>query len=118
LFDRTTKKLTFQYRQRPNIPVKDLAEMKPIRYKSSDGLEIPAFLILSKGLEPKNLPVIVFPHGGPWARDEWGYNSSAQFLAKHLGGRYQESMKPVVAKRLGEITVDVETIKLVPTKKK
>ena len=81
LFDRTTKKLTFQYRPRPNIPVKDLAEMKAIRYKSSDGLEIPAYLTLPKGLEPKNLPLIVFPHGGPWGRDGWGYNSYAQFLA-------------------------------------
>jgi len=81
LYDRTAKKLTFQYRPRPNIPVKDLAEMKAVSYKSSDGLEIPAFLTLPKGLEPKNLPVIVFPHGGPWARDGWGYNSYAQFLA-------------------------------------
>lgn len=81
LFDRTTKKLTFQYRPRPNIPVADLSEMKAISYKSSDGLEIPAFLTLPKGLEPKNLPVVVFPHGGPWARDGWGYNSYAQFLA-------------------------------------
>ncbi|MDP3914006.1 MAG: S9 family peptidase [Bacteroidota bacterium] len=81
LFDRTTKKLTFQYRPRPNIPVADLSEMKAISYKSSDGMEIPAFLTLPKGLEPKNLPVVVFPHGGPWARDGWGYNSSAQFLA-------------------------------------
>jgi dipeptidyl aminopeptidase/acylaminoacyl peptidase len=81
LFDRTTKKLTFQYRPRPNIPVSDLSEMKAVSYKSSDGLEIPAFLTLPKGLEAKNLPVIVFPHGGPWARDGWGYNSYAQFLA-------------------------------------
>lgn len=81
LFDRIKKKLTFQYRPRPNIPVKDLAVMKAISYKSSDGLEIPAFLTLPKGLESKNLPVIVFPHGGPWARDGWGYNSYAQFLA-------------------------------------
>lgn len=81
LFDRINKKLTFQYRPRPNIPVKDLAEMKAIKYKSSDGLEIPAFLTLPKGLEPKNLPVVVFPHGGPWARDGWGYRSYAQFLA-------------------------------------
>jgi len=81
LYDRIKKKLTFQYRPRPNIPVKDLAEMKAIRYKSSDGLEIPAYLTLPKGLEPKKLPVIVFPHGGPWARDSWGYSSYAQFLA-------------------------------------
>jgi dipeptidyl aminopeptidase/acylaminoacyl peptidase len=81
LFDRTSKKLTFQYRPRPNIPVADLSEMKGISYQSSDGMEIPAFLTLPKGLEPKNLPVVVFPHGGPWARDGWGYNSYAQFLA-------------------------------------
>ena len=81
LYDRLTKKLTFQYRPRPNIPVKDLTEMKAINYKSSDGLVIPAYMTLPKGLEPKNLPVVVFPHGGPWGRDSWGYNTYAQFLA-------------------------------------
>ncbi|HEX8707079.1 MAG TPA: alpha/beta fold hydrolase, partial [Pyrinomonadaceae bacterium] len=55
--------------------------MKPIRYKSSDGLEVPAYLTLPKGAAAKNLPLIVFPHGGPWGRDSWGYNSFAQFLA-------------------------------------
>lgn len=82
LYDRQTGKLTFQYRPRPNIPVNDLANMKAITYKSSDGLEIPAYLTLPKGMEEeKNLPLIVFPHGGPWARDGWGYNPYVQFLA-------------------------------------
>lgn len=81
LFDRQTKKLTFQYRPRPNIPVKDMANMKAIRYKSSDGLEIPAYLTLPKGVEAKKLPLVVMPHGGPWARDGWGFNAYAQFLA-------------------------------------
>lgn len=81
LFDRRTKKLTFQYRIRERLPRQYLAPMKVIRYKSSDGLEIPAYLTLPKGVEPKNLPVIVFPHGGPWARDTWGYDTYAQFLA-------------------------------------
>jgi dipeptidyl aminopeptidase/acylaminoacyl peptidase len=81
LWDRSARKLSFQYRPRPNIPVQALSEMKAISYKSSDGLEIPAYLTLPKGLEAKNLPLIVFPHGGPWARDTWGYNSFAQFLA-------------------------------------
>lgn len=81
LFDRTTRKLTFQYRPRPGIPVNDLANMTPIRYKSSDGLEIPAYLTIPKGVEAKNLPVIVMPHGGPWSRDTWGYSSYIQFLA-------------------------------------
>jgi len=81
LFDRGTKKLTFQYRVREKLPREYLAEMKPIRYKSTDGLDIPAFLTLPKGISAKNLPVIVVPHGGPWARDFWGYNSFAQFLS-------------------------------------
>src|SRR5205814_823552 len=58
-----------------------LAPMKAIRYKSSDGLEIPAYLTLPKGVAPKNLPVVAFPHGGPWARDSWGYDAFAQFWA-------------------------------------
>lgn len=81
LFDRKTKKLTFQYRPRPNFPVEHMAHMKAIRYPSSDGLEIPAYLTLPKGIEHKNLPLIIMPHGGPWARSGWGFNSYAQFLA-------------------------------------
>jgi len=81
LFDRNTKKLTLQYRIREKLNRDYLAEMKPIKYQSSDGLEIPAYLTLPKGVEPKNLPLIVFPHGGPWARDDWGYDAFAQFWA-------------------------------------
>jgi len=81
LFDRKTKKLSFQYRPRPDIPIKSLASMKAIKYKSSDGLEIPAYLVLPKGVPAKNLPMVAFPHGGPWGRDYWGYSSFAQFLA-------------------------------------
>ena len=55
--------------------------MEPVRYESSDGLEIPAYLTLPKGVPAKNLPVVIFPHGGPWARDTWGYRAFAQFLA-------------------------------------
>ena len=81
LFDRQAKKLTPQYTVREKLPRKDLAEMKPISYPSSDGLEIPAYLTLPKGVPAKNLPTLVFPHGGPWGRDEWGYNGLAQFFA-------------------------------------
>ena len=58
-----------------------MSEMKAIRYKSSDGLEIPAYLTLPKGLEAKNLPLVVLVHGGPWGRDTWGFNNFAQLLA-------------------------------------
>ena len=81
LFDRKTKELTKQYRIRDRIPREALAESKPVRYKSSDGLEIPAYLTLPRGVPAKNLPTIIMPHGGPWARDAWGYASYAQFAA-------------------------------------
>jgi dipeptidyl aminopeptidase/acylaminoacyl peptidase len=81
LFDRKTKNLSTLYQVREKIPRDAMAKMQPIRYKSSDGLEIPAYLTLPKGVEPKNLPLVVVPHGGPWGRDTWGYNSIAQFLA-------------------------------------
>ena len=81
LFDRKTKQLTKQYRIRERLPREALAEVRAVRYKSSDGLEVPAYLTLPKGVPAKNLPTIVMPHGGPWARDTWGYNSYAQFAA-------------------------------------
>ncbi len=81
LFDRAAKKLTPEYVVRERLPREHMAEMKPIRYKSSDGLEIPAYLTLPKGLPAKGLPLVVFPHGGPWARDDWGFDNTAQFLA-------------------------------------
>ena len=81
LFDRTTRKITPQYRIREKIDRSYLAPMKVVRYKSSDGLEIPAYLTLPKGVAAKNLPLIVLPHGGPWGRDSWGYRGFSQFFA-------------------------------------
>jgi dipeptidyl aminopeptidase/acylaminoacyl peptidase len=81
LYDRTTKKLTLQYQVRDKLNRDYLAPMKPVKYPSSDGLEIPAYLTLPKGVEAKNLPALIVPHGGPWYRDSWGYDAFAQFLA-------------------------------------
>jgi dipeptidyl aminopeptidase/acylaminoacyl peptidase len=81
LFDRQTKQLSKQYETRPTLKAADLADMKVVRYKSSDGLEIPAYLTLPKGVAAKNLPVIILPHGGPWGRDTYGFNTLHQFLA-------------------------------------
>lgn len=81
IFDRKTHKLALQYKVREKLPREALAEMKPVRYTSSDGLEIPGYLTLPKGMPGKNLPTIIFPHGGPWGRDTWGYNGYAQFFA-------------------------------------
>ena len=65
----------------PWINEDHMAEMKPITYTSRDGLTIPGYLTLPVGSDGKNLPFVVHPHGGPWARDSWGYNSEVQFLA-------------------------------------
>jgi dipeptidyl aminopeptidase/acylaminoacyl peptidase len=81
LFDRQTKQLTLQYQVREKLRREWLAPMTPIQYKSSDGLEIPAYLTVPKGTDAKNLPLIVVPHGGPWGRDVWGFDTFAQFLA-------------------------------------
>ncbi|MDQ2077871.1 S9 family peptidase [Marinimicrobium sp. ABcell2] len=81
LFDRDDRTLAFQYRVREELPREWLASMKPIEYASSDGLTIPAYLTLPVGRNQDSLPLIVVPHGGPWVRDHWGYNSYAQFFA-------------------------------------
>ncbi len=81
LYDKETGELAFQYRPRPEMPLEYLSPMISITYPSSDGLEIQAYLTLPRGFPDKNLPLVVVPHGGPWARDYWGYNPYAQFLA-------------------------------------
>ncbi len=81
LYDRKKKKVELLYKSRPDLPSEYLAEMRPLRYTARDGLEIPAYLTVPRGVEPKNLPVVIVPHGGPWARDFWGYDGYAQFVA-------------------------------------
>lgn len=66
---------------RPWLEEEHLAPMEPISYKSRDGLTIHGYLTLPVGREAKDLPVVVNPHGGPWARDQWGYNPEVQMLA-------------------------------------
>ena len=65
----------------PKIPAADMAPMKPISYRSRDGLTIHGYLTLPVEREAKDLACVVNPHGGPWARDVWGYNPEVQFLA-------------------------------------
>jgi len=57
--------------------------MKPISYTSRDGLTIHGYLTLPRGIKAEKLPVVVNPHGGPWARDYWGFNPEVQFLANN-----------------------------------
>jgi len=65
----------------PWINEAELAAMKPISFTSRDGLTIHGYLTLPPGKKAENLPAVVNPHGGPWARDYWTYNPEVQFLA-------------------------------------
>lgn len=68
----------------PWIKSDEINAMHPVCYTTRDGLQIEAYLTLPDGLTPdtaKQLPVVVNPHGGPWARDCWGYSSEVQFLS-------------------------------------
>jgi dipeptidyl aminopeptidase/acylaminoacyl peptidase len=58
-----------------------MAPMKPISYKARDGLTIHGYLTLPRGRPPRDLPVVVKVHGGPWARVSWGFDPETQFLA-------------------------------------
>jgi dipeptidyl aminopeptidase/acylaminoacyl peptidase len=80
-YNRRTDTLTELAVLTPWLPEAAMAPMKPVRYTARDGLQIPAYLTLPVGREPKNLACIVNPHGGPWARDSWGFNPEVQFLA-------------------------------------
>jgi dipeptidyl aminopeptidase/acylaminoacyl peptidase len=81
LFDKKSGGLTKLVDVAPWLNPDHLAPMKSIEYKSRDGLTIHGYLTLPLGREPKNLPAVVIPHGGPWARDTWGYDPEVQFLA-------------------------------------
>lgn len=81
VYDAGTDKLSKLGDINPALPAAQMAQMKPIRYKARDGLEIPGYLTLPPGKPAKDLACIVNPHGGPWARDGWGFNPEVQFLA-------------------------------------
>ena len=80
-YDKNKKELELIDEVTPWLDAKDMADMKPISYTSRDGMTIHGYLTLPKDVEAHNLPVVVNPHGGPWARDYWGYNPEVQFLA-------------------------------------
>ncbi len=93
LFDRASGKLTFLAEVTPWLKEADLAEMKPVSYPARDGLTINGYLTLPRGVAPEKLPVVVNPHGGPWARDAWGFNSEAQFLANRGYAVFQPNFR-------------------------
>ena len=81
LYDRETKDAEFLFVHRPELADYTLAPMEPISYEARDGLTIHGYITYPPGEGRRNLPLVLNVHGGPWARDGWGYNPEAQWLA-------------------------------------
>lgn len=82
LLDRKTREMAILAARQHGLPPETLAVTKAVRYQARDGTEIPAFLTLPKGREAKGLPLIVYPHGGPYGvRDKLEYDPQVQLLA-------------------------------------
>jgi dipeptidyl aminopeptidase/acylaminoacyl peptidase len=81
LYDKATRQLAEVMPLRPQLDGKPLATMQAVSFPAADGTQIPSYLTLPAGSDGKNLPAIVMPHGGPGARDEWGFDWLAQFFA-------------------------------------
>ncbi len=81
IYDMDAKKASFLFNARPQLLDYDFAPMEPFSYRASDGLLIEGYVTFPKGSGNKNLPTVVLVHGGPWARDSWGFNFETQLLA-------------------------------------
>ena len=80
-FDRDTKNATFLFDHNAVLNDYTLAPMEPFSYKARDGLEVHGYITFPLDVERSNLPLVVNVHGGPWARDMWGFHPEAQCFA-------------------------------------
>jgi dipeptidyl aminopeptidase/acylaminoacyl peptidase len=80
-WDRETKQATFLFHHQPALSDYTLTHMEPFSFTARDGLEIHGYLTFPPGIERSDLPGVLMVHGGPWARDSWGFNAEAQWLA-------------------------------------
>lgn len=80
-YNRDTKKPGLLFVNRPELAKYTLAKMEPVVIKARDGMELVSYLTLPVGIEGKSLPFVLNVHGGPWARDGWGYDGEAQWFA-------------------------------------
>jgi dipeptidyl aminopeptidase/acylaminoacyl peptidase len=81
VYDRETGEAEFLHRSRPWLDPAHLAPMRPVTIASRDGLALRSYLTLPLDVEPRDLPAVLVVHGGPWARDAWGYDPQVQMLA-------------------------------------
>lgn len=81
VYNRETKTSTFLFSNKPKLEGLQLASMQPVSFEARDGLTIHSYLTTPVGIPAQNLPTVLLVHGGPWARDTWGYDPQAQWLA-------------------------------------
>lgn len=81
IYDREAKKAEFLFNSRPSLEKYSLSAMKPIQFEASDGMQLHGYLTLPTGYHPRGLPTVIFVHGGPWSRDDWGFVPTVQWLA-------------------------------------
>lgn len=81
LYDKASRELNELVHVRAALASTKLATVKPVTFPAADGTAIPGYLTLPPGSDGKNIPAIVMPHGGPGARDEWGFDWWAQYFA-------------------------------------
>ncbi|MDX1460644.1 MAG: S9 family peptidase [Xanthomonadales bacterium] len=81
IYDFADNTMKFLAESRPWVKPEEMAEIRSVEFEASDGLLLQGYLTLPPGSDGQNLPTVVHPHGGPWARDGWGYNPAIQFLA-------------------------------------
>ncbi|HWB09480.1 MAG TPA: S9 family peptidase [Pirellulales bacterium] len=81
-YDRPERKATFLFNNRDDLEGRPLAKMQPAVIKSRDGLDLVSYLTLPPGKKDRQpVPMVLDVHGGPWARDAWGFNPIHQWLA-------------------------------------
>ncbi|MFV3129138.1 alpha/beta hydrolase family protein [Niveispirillum sp. KHB5.9] len=93
LFDRRTKEFALFGDTYPAITQDVVSPRQPISFKATDGTEIPGYLTLPVGVEGRNLPFIIMPHGGPFSRDDGEFDVMAQFLANRGYGVFQPNFR-------------------------
>lgn len=93
VFDRKAKRMEAFASPYEGLSAGQLAPVKPVRYAARDGLQIRAYLTLPRAREPKALPLILLPHGGPFARDSYGFDPLVQFLASRGYAVFQPNFR-------------------------
>ena len=81
IWNRDEQSGRYLFSHRPELEDLELARMQGVEIPTRDGLSMPSYLTVPRGLEGTPVPLVLLPHGGPWARDHWGYNSMHQWLA-------------------------------------